>query len=144
MSPAGRHKPKPPDRGRGRLILIVDDVSDNRELYVQYLTYFGYRAAEAGDGQDALTKAAALKPDVIVMDLSLPGMDGWEATRRLKQEPGTRDIPVIALTGHALTGSEHTAREAGCDTFLTKPCAPAVLGQEIRKMLPGQAPEKRS
>jgi CheY-like chemotaxis protein len=126
------------------LVLIVDDFEDNREMYAQYLRFHGYEIAEADNGQEALKQAAALLPDVIVMDLSLPGMDGWEATRRLKQEPLTRDIPVIALTGHALTGSEHTAREAGCDRFLTKPCAPAVLGQEIRKMLPGAAPEKRS
>jgi CheY-like chemotaxis protein len=126
------------------LVLIVDDFEDNREMYAQYLRFHGYEIAEADNGQEALKQAAALRPDVIVMDLSLPGMDGWEATRRLKQEPLTRDIPVIALTGHALTGSEHTAREAGCDRFLTKPCAPAVLGQEIRKMLPGAAPEKRS
>ena len=126
------------------LVLIVDDFEDNREMYAQYLRFHGYEIAEADNGQEALKQAAALHPDVIVMDLSLPGMDGWEATRRLKQEPLTRDIPVIALTGHALTGSEHTAREAGCDRFLTKPCAPAVLGQEIRKMLPGVVPEKRS
>jgi two-component system, cell cycle response regulator DivK len=126
------------------LVLIVDDFEDNREMYAQYLRFHGYEIAEADNGQEALKQAAALHPDVIVMDLSLPGMDGWEATRRLKQEPLTRDIPVIALTGHALTGSEHTAREAGCDRFLTKPCAPAVLGQEIRKMLPGTVPEKRS
>ncbi|MET0553237.1 MAG: response regulator [Vicinamibacteria bacterium] len=126
------------------LVLIVDDFEDNREMYAQYLRFHGYEIAEADNGQEALKQAAALRPDVIVMDLSLPGMDGWEATRRLKQEPLTRDIPVIALTGHALTGSEHTAREAGCDRFLTKPCAPAVLGQEIRKVLPGAVPEKRS
>ena len=126
------------------LVLIVDDFEDNREMYAQYLRFHGYEIAEADNGQEALKQAAALLPDVIVMDLSLPGMDGWEATRRLKQDAATRDIPVIALTGHALTGSEHTAREAGCDTFLTKPCAPAVLGQEIRKMLPGRDPEKRS
>lgn len=126
------------------LVLIVDDFEDNREMYAQYLRFHGYEIVEADNGQEALKQAAELRPDVIVMDLSLPGMDGWEATRRLKQEPLTRDIPVIALTGHALTGSEHTAREAGCDRFLTKPCAPAVLGQEIKKMLPGAVPEKRS
>jgi two-component system, cell cycle response regulator DivK len=131
-------------RRQAPLVLIVDDFEDNREMYAQYLRFHGYEIAEADNGQEALKQAAALLPDVIVMDLSLPGMDGWEATRRLKQEPLTRGIPVIALTGHALTGSEHTAREAGCDRFLTKPCAPAVLGQEIRKMLPGAVPEKRS
>jgi CheY-like chemotaxis protein len=138
MSPSGKHKVKPPDRGRGRLILIVDDVPDNRELYVQYLTHFGYRAAEAGDGQDALAKAAALKPDVIVMDLSLPGMDGWEATRRLKADAATRHIPVIALTGHALSGSDEHARAAGCDAFLTKPCDPEELAATIDRLRPGE------
>lgn len=140
MSPTGKGKAaRPPDRGRGRLVLIVDDVPDNRELYVQYLTYFGYRAAEAGDGQDALTKAAALKPDVIVMDLSLPGMDGWEATRRLKADASTRKIPVIALTGHALSGSDEHARAAGCDAFLTKPCDPADLAAAIDRLsTPGE------
>lgn len=121
-------------RGQGRLVLIVDDVPDNRELYVQYLTYFGYRAAEAGDGQDALEKAAGLKPDVVVMDLSLPGMDGWEATRRLKANPATRHIPVIALTGHALSGSDEHALAAGCDAFLTKPCDPADLAAAIDRL----------
>jgi two-component system, cell cycle response regulator DivK len=138
MSPTGRHKTRPPDRGQGRLVLIVDDVPDNRELYVQYLTYFGYRAAEAGDGQDALAKAAALKPDVIVMDLSLPGMDGWEATRRLKSDPRTQHVPVVALTGHALAGHSKGAREAGCDAFITKPCLPDALLAEVRRMLAAQ------
>lgn len=144
MSPTAKHKAhKPPDRGKGRLVLIVDDVPDNRELYVQYLTYFGYRAAEAGDGQDALTKASALKPDVIVMDLSLPGMDGWEATRRLKADAGTCHIPVIALTGHALTGSDDHARAAGCDVFLTKPCDPEYLASEIDRLSLGGPEEKK-
>jgi two-component system, cell cycle response regulator DivK len=132
------------DKRQAPLVLIVDDSAGSREMYAQYLRFHGYEIAEADNGQEALKQAAALQPDVIVMDLSLPGMDGWEATRRLKQEPLTRDIPVIALTGHVLTGSEHTAREAGCDLFLTKPCAPAVLGQEIRKLLPGVDPEQRS
>ncbi|HET9316049.1 MAG TPA: response regulator [Vicinamibacteria bacterium] len=126
------------------LVLIVDDFEDNREMYAQYLRFHGYDVAEADNGQEALRQASGLHPDVIVMDLSLPGMDGWEATRRLKQDAATRDIPVIALTGHALTGSEHTAREAGCDRFLTKPCAPSVLGQEIRRVLPGSPPARRS
>lgn len=137
MSPSGKHKTRAADRGQGRLVLIVDDVLDNRELYVQYLTYFGYRAAEAGDGEDALAKAAALKPDVIVMDLSLPGMDGWEATRRLKANEATRHIPVIALTGHALSGSDADARAAGCDAFLTKPCDPADLAAAIDRLSQG-------
>lgn len=141
MSPTGR-KARQGVRGGGRLVLIVDDVADNRELYVQYLTYFGYRAAEAGDGLDALVKAAALKPDVIVMDLSLPGMDGWEATRRLKSDAATRLIPVIALTGHALSGSDEHARAAGCDAFLTKPCDPADLAAAIDRLTEGGEEKK--
>ena len=84
----------------GPLILVVDDFEDNREMYTQYLRFNGYRVAEAVDGLDALTKAAALRPDLIVMDLSLPRLDGWEATRRLKKDPLTSQIPVVALTGH--------------------------------------------
>ncbi len=91
--------------------------------------------AEAVDGLDALTKAAALRPDLIVMDLSLPRLDGWEATRRLKKDPLTSQIPVVALTGHALAGHEEGARNAGCDSFVTKPCIPADLEAEIRRVL---------
>ena len=119
----------------GPLILIVDDFQDNREMYTQYLRFNGYRVAEAVDGHDALAKAGSLHPDLIVMDLSLPGLDGWEATRRLKADPFTKDIPVIALTGHALAGHEEGARGAGCDAFVTKPCIPADLETEIRRVL---------
>src|SRR5687768_11309579 len=119
----------------GPLILIVDDFQDNREMYTQYLRFNGYRVAEAVDGHDALAKAGSLHPDLIVMDLSLPGLDGWEATRRLKADPFTKDIPVIALTGHALAGHSKGAIEAGCDAFITKPCLPERLLEEIRKML---------
>ncbi|HET7746491.1 MAG TPA: response regulator [Vicinamibacteria bacterium] len=128
--------PGPPSqRGGGRLVLLVDDIEDNREMYVQYLTFTGYRVAEADSGQDALVKAAALRPDVIVMDMSLPGMDGWEATRRLKKDPVTKKIPVVALTGHAFAGSDERAREAGCDGFLTKPCTPDELANKIDGLL---------
>jgi two-component system, cell cycle response regulator DivK len=126
----------PNSRGEpGPLILVVDDFEDNREMYTQFLRFNGYRVAEAVDGLDALTKAAALRPDLIVMDLSLPRLDGWEATRRLKKDPVTRHIPVVALTGHALAGHEEGARDAGCDSFVTKPCIPADLEAEIRRVL---------
>jgi CheY-like chemotaxis protein len=124
-----------PKGGGGALILVVDDFEDNREMYTQYLRFNGYRVAEAVDGVDALTKAAALRPDLIVMDLSLPRLDGWEATRRLKKDPITSHIPVVALTGHALAGHEEGARDAGCDSFVTKPCIPADLEAEIRRVL---------
>ena len=117
------------------LVLLVDDYPDNRDIYVQFLTYSGMRVEEAENGHQALDKALALLPDVIVMDLSLPGLDGWEATRRLKDDPRTRDIPVIALTGHALAGHSKGALDAGCDAFITKPCLPERLLDEIRAIL---------
>jgi two-component system, cell cycle response regulator DivK len=117
------------------LVLLVDDYPDNRDIYVQFLTYSGMRVEEAENGHQALDKAFELHPDVIVMDLSLPGLDGWEATRRLKDDPRTRDIPVIALTGHALAGHSKGALDAGCDLFITKPCLPERLLDEIRAIL---------
>jgi len=117
------------------LILIVDDFEDNREMYVQYLNFAGYRVAEAANGHEALEQAFAMHPDLIVMDLSLPGMDGWEATRRLKKDERTKHIPVVALTGHALAGHSKTAIEAGCDAFVIKPCLPEDLAAEIRRVL---------
>ena len=129
-------------RSPGPLVLIVDDFEDNREMYTQFLRFNGYRVAEAVDGLDALAKAGDLRPDLIVMDLSLPGLDGWEATRRLKADPNTRDIPVIALTGHALAGHAEGAKAAGCDAFVTKPCIPADLEAEIRRVLGPTAPSK--
>jgi len=126
-------------REPGPLILVVDDFEDNREMYTQFLRFSGYRVAEAVDGVDAIAKAAALRPDLIVMDLSLPRMDGWEATRRLKKDPQTSHIPVVALTGHALAGHEEGARNAGCDSFVTKPCIPADLEAEVRRILAEKA-----
>ena len=124
-----------PGLGGGSLVLVVDDFHDNREMYTQYLSFAGYRVAEAVDGEDALAKARGLLPDVIVMDLSLPRLDGWEATRRLKKDPLTAAIPVIALTGHAMGGHAEGAIEAGCDAFVTKPCVPSDLEGRVREML---------
>lgn len=117
------------------LILIVDDYDDNREMYASYLEFSGMRVAEAVNGREALSKTFALMPDLVVMDLSLPGIDGWEATRTIKQDPRTRGILVLALTGHALEGASQGARAAGCDGFLTKPCLPEDLFREIKSML---------
>lgn len=124
------------------LVLIVDDFQDNREMYAEFLRFAGLRVEEAVNGHEALDKAGALLPDLIVMDLSLPGIDGWEATRRLKREPATKHIPVLALTGHALAGYSEGARQAGCDAFVTKPCLPEALLSEIRRMLDGPARAK--
>ena len=117
------------------LILVVDDYQDAREMYAEYLQFSGFRVAEAKNGNEAVEKAFALKPDLILMDLSLPGMDGWEATRRLKADEATRHIPVVALTGHALAGASEGAKKAGCDSFVTKPCLPDDLVVEVRRML---------
>ena len=90
---------------------------------------------EARNGKEAVDAAQERQPDIIIMDLSLPVMDGWEATRRLKADDRTRRIPVVALTGHALAGHSKGAKEAGCDSFLAKPCLPDQLVAEIRRML---------
>ncbi|HKI05685.1 MAG TPA: response regulator [Thermoanaerobaculia bacterium] len=126
MSPAEESAP---------LVLVVDDVDHGREIFAEYLEYRGFRVATAADGLEALEKAFDLRPDVILMDLSLPGIDGWEATRRLKQDDRTRDIPVIALTAHALASAHDRAREVGCNAVVTKPCLPKDLEQEVRRQL---------
>jgi len=120
---------------RQPLVLVVEDYADAREMYVEYLRFAGFRVAEARNGVEALERAAELGPDVILMDLALPRMDGWEATRQLKSLSALRHIPVIAITGHALAGHAEAARQAGCDAFITKPCLPDVLVAEIRRTL---------
>jgi CheY-like chemotaxis protein len=139
MSPRRLPAPKDgrPATTRSPLILVVDDFADNREMYSQFLEFSGFRVAEAQNGHEALEKAFELTPDLIVMDLSLPGLDGWEATRRLKADDRTRGIPIIALTGHALAGHSKGAMDAGCDAFITKPCLPERLMEEIKSMLKG-------
>jgi CheY-like chemotaxis protein len=117
------------------LVLVVEDYPDAREMYCEYLRFSGFRVAEARNGEEALEKAFTLLPDVVLMDLALPLMDGWEATRRLKSDRRTADILVVALTGHALAGHAEGARRAGCDAFVTKPCLPDDLVDEIRRLL---------
>jgi CheY-like chemotaxis protein len=121
------------------LVLVVEDYQDAREMYAAYLQFSGYGVAEAANGIEAVEKAQELLPDIVLMDLALPRMDGWEATRRLKADPRTRHIPVVALTGHALAGHADGAREAGCDAFVTKPCLPDALVAEIRRLLDRQS-----
>jgi two-component system, cell cycle response regulator DivK len=132
------------DAARPALILVVDDFDDNREMYAEFLRFTGYRVEEAANGLEALEKAFGLLPDVIVMDLSLPGVDGWEVTRRLKADGRTKHIPVIAVTGHALAGHSQGALEAGCDAFVTKPCLPEDLATEIQRLLDAGPAKSRS
>lgn len=122
------------------LVLVVDDFEDNRAMYAEYLRFAGYRVIEAGDGREAVERARESLPDIVVMDLSLPVMDGWEATRQLKADVRTRAIPVIALTGHALEGHSQGAKAAGCDEFLAKPCLPKALLEKVESMLSSRAP----
>jgi CheY-like chemotaxis protein len=119
--------PRKPVSSADPLILLVDDVADNLDAYAQFFTHNGWRTATASTGQDGLTKAASLLPDVIVLDLGMPGMDGWEVARRLKGNTVTQAIPIIALTGHVLGDARRRAHDAGVDEYLTKPCLPADL-----------------
>src|SRR6476620_2560042 len=100
------------------LILVVEDFDDAREMYRDYLEFSGFRVETARDGREALETARALDPDPILMALSLPGIDGWEATRLLKGDPATSHIRIVALSAHALAAEGDRAREAGCDGFI--------------------------
>lgn len=117
------------------LVLVVDDYADAREMYAESLLVCGFRVAEAADGLAAVHLAQTLAPDVILMDLSLPGVDGWEATRRLKSDARTRHIPVVALTGHVMPSALDAARRAGCDRLVVKPALPDVVVEEVRQAL---------
>ena len=117
-----------------KTILVVEDVAINRELLTQLLEE-KYSLLFAEDGAAALTLASKAKPDLILMDLSLPVMDGWEATRRLKADEALAHIPVIALSAHAMRSHEERASECGCDDYLTKPVDESLLFQKISKHL---------
>ncbi len=120
-------------------MLLVDDYPDAREMYSEYLRFSGFDVVQASNGIEALRQAVETSPDIVLMDLSLPVMDGWEATRRLKADARTASIPVVAVTGHTLAGVSEDARQAGCDSFVTKPCLPEDLVREIRRVLNGAA-----
>jgi CheY-like chemotaxis protein len=120
----------------GPLVLVVDDFEDNRAMYVEYLQFQGFRVVEAVNGAQAVVRTQEMLPSVIVMDLSLPVMDGWEATRRIKADARTKHIRVIALTGHAEPAHAKKALDAGCDDFVAKPCLPENLLAKVREHLP--------
>jgi two-component system cell cycle response regulator DivK len=117
-------------------ILIVEDNEMNRDMLSRRLIRRGYEVVMAIDGEQGITTAKAEGPDLILMDMSLPVIDGWEATRRLKAEPQTRGIPVIGLTAHAMAGDREKVIDAGCDDYDTKPVELPRLLQKIEALLP--------
>jgi two-component system, cell cycle response regulator DivK len=117
-------------------ILVVEDQEDNRRILHDLLTSAGYEIIQAENGQEALAAAARERPDLILMDIQLPLLDGYEATRRIKADPDLRAIPIIAVTSYALSGDEGKARAAGCDAYVTKPYSPRVLLAKIREYVP--------
>ena len=117
-------------------ILVVEDHEDNRQILRDLLGSAGFEMLEAGDGEAALRVAAAEQPDLILMDVQLPVLDGYEATRRIKADPKLKAIPIIVVTSYALSGEEVRARRAGCDAYVAKPYSPRQLLAKIRTYLP--------
>ncbi len=117
------------------LVLVVDDAADARGLYEEYFAHLGFRVETAQNGADAIQSAHRAWPAVIIMDLAMPELDGWQAIKRLKESPATADIPIVALSAHAFGEEPERAREAGADLCLSKPCLPSQLARVIRAML---------
>ena len=122
-----------------RTILLVEDNTDNRIIYRRALEHFGYTVIEALDGEEVIRLATERLPDLILMDISIPRIDGWEATRVIRADPRTKGIPVVALTAHAMVGERRKALEAGCDDFDTKPIDFAGLIAKVERLLHAKA-----
>ncbi len=118
-----------------KTVLLVEDNEDNRIVYSTILRHFGYRVMEALNGEEGIATARSEKPDLILMDISIPIIDGWEATQVLKHDPETRHIPIIALTAHALASDRERAMQVGCDGYLAKPCEPRAVVAEVQRFL---------
>ena len=121
-------------------ILLIEDNEMNRDMLSRRLERKGFEVIIATDGQAGVDMASSTSPDIILMDLSLPGIDGWEATRQIKADPATQAIPIIALTAHAMAGDEDKARKAGCDDYDTKPINLNRLLDKIKNLLGSHAP----
>jgi two-component system, cell cycle response regulator DivK len=119
-----------------RRVLVIEDHEDNRRILRDLLTSAGYEPIEAVSGEEGVALAETHRPDLILMDIQLPGLDGYEATRRIKANPALRQIPIIAVTSYALSGDEVKAKAAGCDAYVTKPFSPRALLAKIRGYLP--------
>ena len=124
-------------KGSSQKILVVEDNQDNRELVVKVLKINGYHVIEAVDGQEAIEKTRAENPDLILMDLFIPKIDGYEVTRRLKRDKDLKSIPIIALTAHAMKGDMEVALAAGCDGYIPKPIDVRELPRQIEHFLKG-------
>ena len=118
-----------------KTVLLVEDNEDNRTVYRTILEHFGYGVIEARNGEDGVRMAREEHPDLILMDISIPVIDGWEATRMLKGDEETSGIPIIALTAHALATDRAKASEVGCDGYLAKPCEPRRVVAEVEKFI---------
>lgn len=125
------------------LVLLAEDFEDARELYRDYLEFSGFAVETAANGREAINRALELQPDIILMDASMPILDGWQATKELKNNPATRQIPVLALTAHAFEDAKREAKAVGCDGFVTKPCLPDDLVAKVRATLRGGTPKKK-
>lgn len=121
------------------MILVVDDYSPARELYARILRIAGYSVEEAHDGKEALEKSRRLRPDLILMDLMMPGMDGWGVIKELRTLEGSKDRPIAVITGMPEEEAARRAKEAGCEAFLVKPVLPNALLRMARDLLGGKA-----
>jgi two-component system cell cycle response regulator DivK len=119
-----------------RRVLVIEDHEDNRRIVRDLLTSAGYELLEATTGEDGVAMAERERPDLILMDIQLPDLDGYEATRRIKANPTLRAIPIIAVTSYALSGDDQKALAAGCDAYVTKPFSPRALLAKIREYVP--------
>ena len=120
----------------GKRILVIEDQEDNRRILRDLLTSVGYEIIEAVTGEEGVAMAETVRPDLILMDIQLPGIDGYEATRRIRTYPALRQVPIIAVTSYALSGDDVKAREAGCTDYVPKPFSPRALLAKIRQYLP--------
>ena len=123
-----------------KTILLVEDNEDNRIIYATALRYAGYNVLEAITGTDGVYQTRTHLPDLVLMDISVPELDGWEATSILKADPATKHIPIIAVTAHALPGDRERSYQAGCDGYLAKPIPPAMLLAEVDKRFGRRTP----
>ena len=124
-----------PNPGRARTVLIVEDMDDNRAIYVALLVHHGYRVLEAIDGLAGVAVARSEAPDLILMDIALPKLDGWAATAEIKSDPKLSHIPIIVITAHTRPEDRERAFEAGCSAFLIKPVEPRRVLDEVQKFI---------